>query len=299
LGLQVVLADGTLLNLGRRTKKGVTGYDLCSLITGSEGTLAIVTEATLRLLPKPEYVATLMVLLSSLDEVSKTLRAIAQARVQLRCAELLDEIALGVLRKHSGVALPKEANALMILEIDGEEASAKIKAERVGNLLLELGVLDVLVAADSSQRERLWAARHELSRTLRREAKFKISEDVVVPQSQLSALLKTCAQISKTSGITMPTYGHAGDGNMHVNFLWNDPSEKEKVERAAEQLFVETLRLGGSLSGEHGIGLAKKRYLHLEQAAPLIELQKKIKAAWDPKNLLNPGKIFPTSHGAC
>jgi len=161
----------------------------------------------------------------------------------------------------------------------------------------------VLVARHSGERERLWAARRELSRALRKVARNKLAEDVVVPRSRIALLIERCRAISERYQIAMPAYGHAGDGNIHVNFLWNDADEKPRVDEAVVRLFETTIELGGTLSGEHGIGILKAPYLPLEQAPGLIALQEQVKNLFDPQGILNPGKIFPSHlarfHGAC
>ncbi|MFK7991938.1 MAG: FAD-binding oxidoreductase [Sandaracinaceae bacterium] len=302
LGLEVVLPDGTVLEMGRRTRKGVTGYDLTALMVGSEGTLGLVTRATLRLAAKPEAIRTLLVFVDDEGQVGPMVSAIRDARVQPRCVELLDAITLSVLReKGAGVQVPRTAKAMLLIELDGSETTVESDLDRLGNVFDDGGALDVQIAKHGGDRERLWAVRRQMSRSLRERAKHKLSEDVVVPRSQIGVLLAACRGISEAHGIVMPTYGHAGDGNLHVNFLWNDDAEKPRVDAAIEALFRETIRLRGTLSGEHGIGALKAPYLALEQSAALIDLQRGIKARFDPTGILNPGKIFaPTrGHGAC
>lgn len=302
LGLEVVLADGTVLDLGRRTRKGVTGYDLTALMVGSEGTLGLVTGATLRLAAKPEAIRTLLVFLADEAQVGPMVSAVRDARVQPRCVELLDAITLSVLREEgAGVRVPSGAKAMLLIELDGAEPAVDADLERLGNVFDDGRALDVQVAKHSGDRERLWAVRRQMSRSLRARANHKLSEDIVVPRSQIGVLLAACRGISEAHEIVMPTYGHAGDGNLHVNFLWNESHEKPRVDAAIEALFRETIRLRGTLSGEHGIGALKAPYLALEQSAALIDLQRSIKARFDPKGILNPGKIFDPArgHGAC
>jgi glycolate oxidase len=301
LGLEVVTADGTLLNLGKRTIKGVTGYDLAALVVGSEGTLAVITKATLKLIPLPERVVTLLALLPDVRAAGDAVSLLLARGVVPRCLELMDAYTLNLVRGSVAFSIPASAGAALLIELDGPELLCDALLEISGNAMLEAGALDVAVARHGGDRERLWAARRELSHALRRSSRFKLAEDVVVPRSQIPALLEACARLSATHKVPMPTYGHAGDGNLHVNFLWSDPEEEPRVHAAIEALFREVVRLGGTLSGEHGIGVLKAPYLGIEQSPELIAFQQRVKATFDPKGILNPGKIFPSevTHRAC
>lgn len=299
LGLEVLLVDGTRLRTGRRTTKGVTGYDVTALLVGSEGTLAVTTEATLRLVPKPPAVVTLLALFADVRACGTAVAAIVAAGLVPRCLELLDEATLDAVRAR-GVGVDARARALLIIEVDGEPLVCDAAMERVGNVCAEAGAIEVLVAQDEAQRDRLWEARRLLSPATRAMAKFKISEDVVVPRGHLVDLIVETRRISEATGIRVLTYGHAGDGNLHVNFLWDDPASVPRVEEGLERLFRAVISLRGTLSGEHGIGTSKAEYLPLEQSPGLIDLQRRIKATFDPRGLLNPHKIFPrASHRAC
>lgn len=297
LGMQVALADGTLLSVGRRTPKGVTGYDLTSLFVGSEGTLGVITEITLALVPNPPSVVTLLAFFDDDRAVARAVTALSTARIVPRCLELLDSIALALVERDAGLPVPAGARAMLLVELDGDPTALSVELERAGNALSDLGALEVLVAEKAGERDRLWAARRELSRTLRRTARFKLSEDVVVPRSRLSDLLARCRELSERHRIVMPTYGHAGDGNLHVNFLWDDESQRPAVDAAIEGLFRAVVEMKGTLSGEHGIGVLKRPYLPLEQSEPLIELQRRVKRTFDPQGILNPGKILPERRG--
>ncbi len=299
LGLEAVLMGGTKLRTGKRTVKGVTGYDVTALLTGSEGTLAVFSEVTLRLVSKPPEVATLLALFADVRSAALAVSAIVAQGLVPRCIELLDSGTLAAVRAR-GVSIDERAGALLLIEVDGDVHASEEGALRIGETCTDHKAIDVLVAQDASQRSRLWAARREMSPAVRALSKHKISEDVVVPRQRIADLLDQVARNSETTGIRTLTYGHAGDGNLHVNFLWDDPEEAHKVERSIEQLFRGVVAMGGTLSGEHGIGLAKAPYLGLEQSDALIDLQKRLKSAFDPKGLLNPGKIFPTlGHRAC
>jgi glycolate oxidase len=299
LGLDAYLVGGQRIFAGRRTMKGVTGYDVASLLVGSEGTLAVLGKAVLRLLPLPESVTTLLGLFDGSARAMKAVGEIVAAGITPRCIEFLDESTLEALRA-AGNAIPPAARALLIVEVDGDERACEAQAERIAGVLSDVPALDLVVARDGAQREKLWSARREMSRAVRRMAKYKLAEDVVVPRQRLGELLGCAARQSERSGVRSLSYGHAGDGNLHVNFLWDDEGERPLVERSIEQLFLDVVRLGGTLSGEHGIGMTKAPYLPIEQSAELILLERDLKRTFDPEGLLNPGKIFPTGgHRAC
>jgi glycolate oxidase len=300
LGLECVLMGGQRLTVGRRTVKGVTGYDVTALLVGSEGTLGVFTELWLKLLPKPVETMTALAIFSDAAAAGRGVAAIIAAGLTPSVLELLDETCLDVIRAAGAVPVPAHANALLLLEVDGEGQAVPRALERVGEACVQAGALDVLVARSGSDRRTLWAARRELSSSLRRSHRHKISEDIVVPRTAVSETIARTREIGAAGGLVVATYGHAGDGNLHSNFLWDDASQQPQVDAAVEQLFRLTMKMGGTLTGEHGIGSQKAPYLHLEQSAELIDLQRRIKGVFDPKGLLNPGKIFPkTGHGAC
>jgi glycolate oxidase len=298
LGLEACLIGGRVVRTGKRTVKGVTGYDVTSLLVGSEGTLAVFTEATLRLVPKPAALATALALFTEVRAAATAVSAIVAAGVVPRCLEMLDAATLDAVRA-AGVSIDLRAGAMLLVEVDGEGAETTLL--RVGEVAQSSpGCIDVVVAQDAAQRDRLWAARRMLSRATRRLARHKLSEDIVVPRTRIADLLARTDDISHETGVRHLAYGHAGDGNLHVNFFWDDDAERPAVDRAIGQLMRATLDLGGTLSGEHGIGVTKAEYLPLEQSDALIALQRDVKRAFDPKGLLNPGKIFPSGgHRSC
>jgi glycolate oxidase len=302
LSLEVVTADGTVLDLGKPTVKGVTGYDLASLVVGSEGTLGVITRARVRLLPKPEGVRTLLVFVPDDAAVGRGITGLLRRGIVPRCVELVDAIALDLIRRDAGLAIPEGARSMLLVELDGPDLLLEREVERTGNAFVDEGALEILTADRGAERERLWDARRELSRTLRTRARFKLSEDVVVPRTRIFELLAKCRELEERHGVVMPTYGHAGDGNLHVNFLWDDESKRADVDRAIRGLFEATIALGGTLSGEHGIGVLKAPFLSMEQSPELIALEQSVKSLFDPHGILNPGKIFDASarpHGAC
>ncbi len=297
LGLEACFMGGKTMRVGKRTVKGVTGYDVTALLVGSEGTLGVFTEITLRLLPRPAQVATLLALYTDVHAAGASVSRLIAAGLVPRCIEMMDAATLGAVRA-AGNPIDERAGAMLLIEVDGEDADSQL--ERLGNALGDAeGTLDLVVAQDSAQRARLWAARKSLSYATRKMATHKIAEDVVVPRSRIGKLLEETQRIGERENVRHLTYGHAGDGNLHVNFLWDAPDEEPRVARAVEALMRATVELGGTLSGEHGVGLAKAPYLHFEQSDELIALQKDIKRVFDPKGLLNPGKIFPVSHTGC
>jgi glycolate oxidase len=299
LRLEAFLLGGQRIVTGARTRKCVTGYDVTSLLVGSEGTLAVFGDITLRLIPKPESVMTVMILFPEVRDAAAAVEAITGAGIVPRCMELLDARTLQAVRD-AGNPIDKRAGAMLLTEVDGDPRRCEEQAERLCNSVDAIPTVDILVAQDAAQRDRLWAARRQMSPSVRRLAKHKLSEDVVVPRQRMVKLLERVDATSERTGIQSVTYGHAGDGNLHVNYLWNDDDDVPKVESAIEQLFRDVVELSGTLSGEHGIGLMKAPYLGLEQSEDLIDLQRDIKRTFDPLGLLNPGKIFPRrGHGPC
>lgn len=300
LGLEACLMGGQIVRTGRRTVKGVTGYDLTALFVGSEGTLGVFSRATLKLVRKPGAVATVLALFEDVRAAAAAVVRVIGAGLVPRCMELLDEPTLGAVRAQ-GVSVDMRAKSMLLLELDGAPSEVEHGLERLGNVI-SAGerVVDIVAAQDAAQRDRLWEGRRQLSPATRKLAKHKLSEDVVVPRSRMVALLEQVDRISEATGVRSCSYGHAGDGNLHVNFFWNRDEERSAVDRSLRMLMEATVELGGTLTGEHGIGVTKIEYLPIEQSPELIQLQRDVKNVFDPKGLLNPGKIFaPSSHKAC
>jgi glycolate oxidase len=300
LGLDVTLMGGQRIFVGRRTKKGVTGYDMTALLVGSEGTLGVVQDITLRLLPKPPGTMTLLALFSDVRASGRAVEQIIAAGVVPRCIELLDAGTLQAMRD-AGNSIDARAGAMLLIEVDGAESEVEQDAVRISDLCDGAKAIELLVAQDAGQRDRLWAARREMSPAVRRMSKRKLSEDVVVPRQSITELLERVDRTASELSLRTVTYGHAGDGNLHVNYLWDHDEEIPLVEQAVDRLFRDVVELRGTLSGEHGIGVMKAPYLHYEQSEAVIELGRRIKAVFDPKGLLNPGKIYSGNpgHGAC
>jgi glycolate oxidase len=299
LGLEACLMGGRRLRTGRRTVKGVTGYDVTSLLVGSEGTLGVFSEITLRLVHAPTAVATVLAVYPDAKCATRAVERIVAEGLVPRCLELLDASTLEAIRAEN-VSLDVRAGGMLLVEVDGREAPLEPTLERLGEALARDGTsLDIVAAQDASQRDRLWAARRKLSLATRRLSRFKLSEDIVVPRSQLTRLLEETERSCARERVRHLVYGHAGDGNLHVNFLWDDEGERPSVDRAIESLMQTTVALGGTLSGEHGIGVTKAAYMPMEQTEDLLQLQRDLKRTFDPRGLLNPGKIFPTGHAGC
>lgn len=297
IGLVAHLMGGRTLRTGRRTSKGVVGYDLTSLFVGSEGTLGVFSEIALKLLPNPPQIATLLAVYSDVAAATRGVIAVCGAGILPRCAELLDDRTLSAIRDQN-LPIRADAGAIVLYELDG--AHLEHEVERLGEILSR-DALEVQVAHDPAQREALWAARRVLSHATRKLTRFKLSEDIVVPRSAMPELLDRVAEHARANQVRHLTYGHAGDGNLHVNFLWDDEvAERAAIDAALDHLMRATIALGGTLSGEHGIGVTKREYLGYEQSEPLIAVQQDVKRVFDPRGLLNPGKIFPSiGHGGC
>lgn len=297
IGLEVGLIGGELLRMGRRTAKGVTGYDMVGAFVGSEGTFGVTTEITVKLLPKPPSVVTLLAVFPLISSAGEAISAILHRGFRPRALELMDKSAIDHVRPKAQYRFPADAGAVAIVELDGDPEGLEAAMLRCASACEEKGALDVLVAKDEVERRRLWHARRITSPSLREAHKLKIGEDIVVPRGQIPEMLRRVENLSAKYDLPVATFGHAGDGNLHVNILCDEDVHaapvKQRIDGALETLFRDTLELRGTLSGEHGIGLSKRKYLSLEQSASLIEWQKKLKRLWDPMDLVNPGKIFP------
>ena len=293
LGMELTLAGGRTLALGRRTVKGVTGLDLTSLVVGSEGVLGVISEITLRLLPRPEQVSTFMAQFDDPFTASEAVTRLIRGGYQPRTLEFLDSTVLEHLRRKGGWPIPAEARALLLIELDGRGEVVEQQLLDAATACEGWGANDILVATDAARRRQMWEMRRSVSPTLRELHCHKVSEDVAVPRAKIPEMVRRLDRLAARYGITVASYGHAGDGNLHVNILWDDEEAGGAVPALVEELFRETVAMGGTLSGEHGIGLAKRPYMHLEQSRELLALQRELKRAFDPDDLMNPGKIFP------
>jgi glycolate oxidase len=296
LGLTIVLADGRVLRTGGKYIKDVVGYDLTALFTGSEGTLGVITEALLRLVAKPKVARTALAEFPSLEDASRTVNSILAAGIVPATLELMDETAITCIEEAMSLGLPLDVEAILLIETDGSDETAVLREiEAIEAICKENGVRQVKVARDESERSKLWQARRSVSPALARKAPNKLGEDITVPRRAIPEAIRRIKAIGAKYGLPIVIFGHAGDGNLHPNILFDkrDPAQWAKVEGMVAEEFATALELGGTLSGEHGVGALKRPYMEQAQGPVAIEIQKRIKAALDPVNILNPGKIFP------
>ncbi|MGI5192966.1 FAD-binding oxidoreductase [Streptomyces sp. CA-288835] len=292
LGLDAVLADGTPIRTGRRTVKGVTGYDLTALLTGSEGTLGVITAATVRLRPVPEATATVAACFDTFAEGAEAVSALTAARLEPSMAELLDGPVLGAVDEAQGTNLRSRGGALLLLQCDGRSAAAKAEAELAVRLLRDRAA-SVETTSDPVEAERLLAARRLALPSLERLGRVLI-EDIAVPRSQLTAAVREITAIAERHDVRIFTFAHAADGNLHPILVLDpaSPDISNAAWQAAGDIFTAALRLGGTLTGEHGVGTLKRRWLADELGPAQHALQQRIKAAFDPHHILNPGKAL-------
>ena len=296
LGMTVTLMGGETLKLGRKTPKGGTGYDLVAMFVGSEGTFGVTSDITVRLIGRPEAAAALIAVMPDPLSAGRAVSGIIRRGFRPRALELMDRASLDHVRAKAPFTFPADAGGIVLIELDGEADTLEASILRCGALCEDFGAREVIIARDEADRERLWQTRRGCSAALRDAHRFKQSEDVVVPPGSIAELLHRIDQISARHRLPTATFGHAGDGNLHVNVMSDEDPHADgvaaRIEAALADLFHATLDLGGTLSGEHGIGIAKAKYMAWEQSAEVIGWQKRLKRLWDPEGLLNPGKIF-------
>jgi len=293
LGLQAVLADGAIVELGGRTHKNKTGFDLTRLMVGSEGLLGVVTEATLKLIPLPPFRALLVAGFDSMKAAARAIRAIFAAGL-LPCAlEVADAFTLEAAARRTGSRRLAGSRALLMAELDGGEKSVRSEAQALGRLLRKQGPVFTQRAFGRQECEALWGLRREFSFALRDTGLVKLNQDIAVPRGRLEDLFAFTARLQKTSGLPIACFGHAGDGNIHVNIMYDEkwPRVKERTRSAVDRLYRQVLAWDGVITGEHGIGLAKKPWWPLAVPPAVRTLHGKIKHCLDPKGILNPGKF--------
>ena len=293
LGLEVVLADGTIVRLGSRTHKNKTGFDLHRLFVGSEGLLGVVTEATLKLLPLPPYRANLAIGFSSMKSAVRTLHAILAAGFLPAALELADSFTLAAAYKRTKSERLRGCRAHLIVEVDGQRASVRNEIETLQRIIRAQKPLFIETGLGDKQCEAVWKIRREFSYSLRDTGLTKLNQDIVVPRSRLEDLFDFAARLQKKHQLQLACFGHAGDGNIHTNIMvdFTLPGAKRRSEAALDELFRQVLAWGGSITGEHGIGIAKKRWWPLAVSQEARDLHRAIKLAVDPKAILNPGKF--------
>lgn len=295
VSVEAVLPGGTVIETGRKTAKGVVGYDLTRLFVGSEGTLGIVTGITLKLLPLPGAVGTALALFPGHDTAVGAITALFSAGILPRSAEYLDSACLGIIRDLLPASVPGSARTLLLLETDGPPQGVMAAMDLMEKTVREAGALTFLRARDREEAQRFWAARRGLSPAIKRLGyPDKISEDICVPRHALSHMLDALERIDAQPRVKVVTFGHAGDGNLHVNCLFNGSREgdRQEAEAVTGRIIDATLALGGTISGEHGVGLTKRPFIGLELSGEVLRLMRGIKAVFDPLGIMNPGKVF-------
>ena len=297
LGLQAVLPNGDIIVTGGKVVKNVVGYDLTHLLVGSEGTLAVITRIILRLVPKPPVQSTLRATFATISDATRAVSNVIKARVIPAAVELIDGDSLEAVATYLNVRslAPAGTGALLLLEVDGLAEAVHEEAARCEQACRDAGATEILRAKDEAERQEIWRVRRELSPALKTITPIKFNHDVVVPKGRIPQLFDFVERLKKDYRLRIPCFGHAGDGNIHVNIMVTpgDEDEMQRAHDAERTLFEGVVALEGSISGEHGIGFAKAKYLGLELNAETIAIMKAVKRAFDPKQILNPGKIFP------
>ena len=295
LSLEVVLADGSVIHTGRKTLKSVTGYDLTRLFVGSEGTLGVFTQITVKLLPLPEKIETLLVFFATPQDAVRTASQIISNNLLPRALEFIDKSSIECIKGYKQeFQIPAEVNALLLIDIDGKDASVEAEASLTQKIALGNRPLKVISAKNPQERDSLWEVRRAISPALYNIAPFKINEDICVPRSRILEALQRIDDIHKRyPSLKVANFGHIGDGNIHVNIMYEEGDKQRMLaEKMIEEILRNTVELGGTISGEHGIGNVKSAYLPLEIPPQELRIMKDIKHLLDPKGILNPGKIF-------
>jgi len=297
LGLEVVTPNGDIIKTGGETLKNVVGYDLTKLFVGSEGTLGIITRIILKLLPKPEAKKTMLIQFDSIDGAARSVSAIIREKITPTTLEFMDKATINCIRGKSDITLQDCCRALLIVEVDGDPDLLEKQAATILSLVEHYGVIDTMIAETHEASERIWQVRRIVSPSLRAINPDKFNEDIVVPRSKVPDMIRALERISEKYAVPIINFGHAGDGNIHVNIMvdMRQGGMEETVEKVMGEVFETAIRLHGSISGEHGIGISKSRYMEMELDEATLSCMRAIKSALDPNNILNPGKIF-TDH---
>lgn len=294
LGLEVVLASGKILRTGTKTMKNVTGYNLTQLFCSSEGTLGLITEIIVKLLPMPETRRTLQAAYSHLEEAGATGVRIFEMGILPVAFEILDHVFINIIEDYAHIGLPKEAEALILVEVDGPEAAVEGQVDKIHRICKESGAINIKIARTEEENEQVWKARRSAYGAEAQLRPTAIAEDCTVPVKQLVPMFREVEKIAERYDLLIPVCAHAGDGNLHPQILTDirNKEEMERVEKAIDEISKMALKLGGTLTGEHGIGLAKREILGMELGDVGIEVTKAIKRALDPANILNPDKVI-------
>jgi glycolate oxidase len=294
MGIEVVLPDGRIARFGNACVKDVAGYSMKDLFIGSEGTLGIITEVLLKVLPRPAARRTMLASYDRMEDAAQTVSDIIAAKIIPCTLEFLDRTTIGCVEDYAKIGLPRDCEALLLMETDGHPAAVADEAEQMLALARARGARDVRVARDDAEALQLASARRSAFSALARVRPTTILEDVTVPRDKLAETVAFIAAVAKKHGLRVGTFGHMGDGNLHPTFLTDerDADEMARVHEALEEIVTKILALGGTITGEHGVGLAKKAWLRRQVGENSHDLMREIKRAWDPRNLLNPGKIF-------
>ncbi len=293
LGLQAVLPSGEIIRTGAGTRKSVAGLDLTRLLVGSEGTLAVITALTLKLIPKPQAAVALAALFPDPATATRAVTAVFQAGVFPCALEFMDRACLTLVADLLPFPITGPGAAMLLVELDGSPQAAALDAERAAWIMDQAGATRVLPPVSGQERENLWAVRRQISLRIHEQAAVYLPEDVAVPLSRIPDLIDRLAELGQRFSLSIFAFGHAGDGNIHVNITAEAESGRERAEECASALVTDVLAMGGTISGEHGVGLAKKKFLPLELSPANLALQQGIKALLDPNNVLNPGKVLP------
>ncbi|MDP2983855.1 MAG: FAD-linked oxidase C-terminal domain-containing protein [Candidatus Latescibacter sp.] len=293
-GLEFVTASGEIVRTGVYSDRE-TPFDVGVLMIGSEGTLGIVTEVAMRLIPLPEAKRTMLALFRTLDETVRASNAVLSSGVEPTVLEFMDKSCIDTVCEYAGVEIPEGTGALLLIELDGDEEYLALAEARVMGVLGKLNPVELKSAKNSEERDALWKLRKSISPAIARIAPLKFNEDICVPLSRIPEMCTFVEELGKRRDVRVVSFGHSGDGNLHINFMTSlkRPEEVSRVKLAVEELFREAVRMGGTLSGEHGIGMMKRPYLRIAMDGATIEFEKKVKRALDPVDVFNPGKIFP------